>query len=83
MTDDAKDGGTRRRRRSSHYPARLVVYLPAPLRAALDRDAERDGVAVGVLAREALEAGWPRVQERHRKARRTGAGTGGRNGAAS
>ena len=59
------------RRRESRYPSRLSVNLTREQAAELEREAEREQVAVGVLLREAFVSGWPRVLDRRRKARRT------------
>ena len=62
---------TAARRRESLYPARLSVNLTQEQAADLEREAEREQIAVGVLLREAFTSGWPRVLDRRRKARRT------------
>ena len=68
------------RRRESRYLVRLSVNVTQDLAGEIEREAERDSVAVGVLVREAVTAGWARVQERRRKARRKRGGNGGGNG---
>ena len=67
------------RRRESRYPVRLSVNVTRDLAGEIEREAERDSVAAGVLVREAVTAGWARVQERRRKARRKRGGNGGGN----
>ena len=57
------------RKRESHYPERLNVNVSATTMAALQRGAERHGIAVGVLARAALVRGLPAALKAFRKAR--------------
>ena len=68
-----------RRRREQHYPVRIAVNVSADAGAALERAAEADGVALGVVARAALMRGLDAELDRRRKARKRAAGqTNGR-----
>ena len=73
MTDSPTDG--RRKRRASHGLARRIgVNITADTAAVLDRLSDTTGYAVGVLAREAIDAGLPMVRDKHR--RRAGRASG-------
>ena len=68
--------------RERRYPARMTVSMSAETRAAIDAAVTRYGIAPGVLARWAIEAGLPvvrhrlreRLRKRKRKADRYGSG---------
>lgn len=66
------------RRREQHYPVRIAVNVSADAGAALERAADADGVALGVVARAALMRGLDAELDRRRKARRRA--TGQQNG---
>ena len=60
-----------RKRRDGRYPHRLGVHVSAETFAALTRASERFGVAVGSLARAALERGLHSELESRRKSARS------------
>ena len=64
-------------RRERRYPARLSVAVSEETKAALDAASERYGIAAGVLARWAIEAGLPSVRDRERKRKRNSERNGG------
>lgn len=64
------------RRRETRYPARVSVYMTEERRDALKAAAERYGIAPGLLARWAFEAGYPKVRDRLRARQRKEEGKG-------
>ena len=61
--------------RGSRYPVQRSVWLSAETDSALRAASERTGIAVGVLVREAVEAGLRTALERRRsraRSRRSG-----------
>lgn len=54
----------------------VAVNVDAATKAALDAVAERNGYAVGTVARMCVESGLPAVRERLRKAKRHAGGSG-------
>ena len=57
-------------KRETRYPKSVTANLTVKGRAELDEVAERHGMAVGWLAREAITRGLPLVKDQLRKAAR-------------
>ena len=51
-----------RRRREAPYPVQVAVRIPAELKDRLDALADRDFVSLGIVLRQALEAGLPLLE---------------------
>ena len=65
-------------RREIRYPERLSLNLSVEQMRSLRAASERYKISPAVLAREAIEAGWPRVRDRLRRPpRRDAAGSSG------
>lgn len=64
-------------RRETRYPERLSLNLAVDSMRSLRATSERYQISPAVLARQALEVGWPVVRERLRKSGRTPARNGG------
>ena len=57
-------------RRETRYPERLSLNLSAETMRSLRSASQRYQISAAVLARGAIEAGWPAVRDRLRKSAR-------------